>query len=129
MSNEPIINERIKSLEVSNEYHREALNEISNTLKEVVKIQSMLASQREEIVKIAQSIDSITRSLHDHDIRLGQSKMTLEEIRKDFDQLNSDFNETKQKADNNARFTKLVTGIVTLVGVPLVIAIITKILM
>lgn len=128
MSGREDINERVASLEVSNTFHTESLVEISNTLKEVVKVQAMLANQREQIVKIVESVESMSKNMHEYDKRLNQYKFTLGEIEKDFDQLLVQFNETKSRSEQNARFVKTAGYVLTGILVPLVITVISRIL-
>lgn len=128
MSDQEDIKERIKSLEVSNSFHKESLSEINKTLSEVVKVQHMLANQREQIVKIADSLETLTKSMHDYDKRLNQYKFTLSEIEKDFGELLVEFNKTKEKTERNSRFVKTAGYVLTGILVPLVIAVIKSIL-
>ena len=46
------IAERVASIEASNKHTKETLTEISKSLKEVVKTQNILASQKEELTKL-----------------------------------------------------------------------------
>jgi len=123
---EDIMKERVRSLEVANEFHKESLADISKTLSEVVKVQTMLANQREQIVKIVESLENITRSMHEYDKRLNQYKFTLDEIEKDFGQLLSEFNKTKEKTERNSRVVKIGGYVLTAILVPILIGIVTR---
>lgn|SRR5690554_876640 len=123
---EDIMKERVRSLEVANEFHKDSLADISKTLGEVVKVQTMLANQREQIVKIVESLENITRSMHEYDKRLNQYKFTLDEIEKDFGQLLSEFNKTKEKTERNSRVVKIGGYILTAILVPMIIGIVTR---
>jgi len=123
---EDIMKERVRSLEVANEFHKDSLADISKTLGEVVKVQTMLANQREQIVKIVESLENITRSMHEYDKRLNQYKFTLDEIEKDFGQLLSEFSKTKEKTERNSRVVKIGGYILTAILVPMIIGIVTR---
>lgn len=122
MSEQEDMKERIKSLEVSNSFHKESLSEIHSTLNEVVKVQHMLANQREQIIKIADSLENLTSTMHEYDKRLNQYKFTLGEIEKDFGELLVEFNKTKESTEKNSRFVKTAGYVLTGILVPLIIA-------
>lgn len=103
--------ERLASLEAVIQYHSNALEEISNTLKEVVKTQAMLANQREEITNITSGLSWASDLLHNHDKELSNRAIAIDVLHKDVDELKETNKELQDQVKANARFIKTVSAI------------------
>jgi len=112
------ISERVASLEAANEFNKESLQEISNTLKEVVKTQTLLANQRDELLKISDSVSQIAEMLHRHDKELSNIKYRLAETEKELGRIKDELKATQQEASNNAKTLKIAIGGLTSVVIP-----------
>lgn len=117
------IKERLATLEASNRYHKDSLDEISKTLKEVVKIQGMLANQREEMIKISESLNSFGEIIHNQDKLLSNTMMEVHNMKEEIAAIKKELEETKAESTNNSRFVKNASWVLTSILVPLVIAV------
>lgn len=112
--------ERLASLEASIQYHSNALEETSKTLKEVVKTQAMLANQREEITKITSGLSWASDLLHAHDKELSNRAITIDTLHRDVDELKKANKELREQVKANARFIKTVSTIALAILTPTV---------
>lgn len=117
------INERVASLEAANEFNKESLQEISNTLKEVVKTQALLANQRDEMLKIAESIRELSALVHDHDKSMSNISYRTQELEVKVKSLDTGLDETKSEAKSNTKSLRIAVGVLTTIVIPLSIAI------
>ncbi len=122
------IKERLATLEAANKYHKDSLDEISKTLKEVVKIQGMLANQREEMLKISESLNSFGDVIHQQDKLLSNTMLEVQSTKNELHQLKDELKECQIKTANNTRFVKNASWVLTSILVPLVIAVVAALI-
>lgn len=120
---DPRINERVASLEAANEFNKESLQEISATLKEVVKTQSMLANQRDEILKIAESVRKLSNLVHDHDKDIANLTYRLHQAEIEAKQTSELLQQTRDESRANTRILRIAVGVISTAMVPLGIAV------
>lgn len=122
------IKERLATLEASNRYHKDALDEISKTLKEVVKIQGMLANQREEMLKISESLNSYGDIVHQQDKLISTTIMEVQTSKEEISELKREIKDIQEQSKANTRFVKNASWVLTTILAPLVIAMIATLL-
>lgn len=84
-----LFRERLVMVEQQQKYQKEVLMEVNETLKEVVKTQYVLASQREELDLLKKDNALAHKKLHEYEIERAASKSKIEQYRKEHDALKS----------------------------------------
>lgn len=110
------ISERIAVVENQQAYHKETLNEISNTLKEVVKTQHTLANQNKDLKKLNDSVDCLIENYHSLEKKYEILNHRLETAENNF----NDLKKVERDKDSEKRVSrnKLIVGIVvTVLGI------------
>lgn len=120
----PQTKERLATLEATIKYHTNSLEEISNTLKEVVKIQSMLANQREEILQMTKSLDWVTEAAYRQDKELSNERIKIDAIRSRLNIAMQENAELSNQVITNSRIIKIFSVIASLIIAPIVVAIV-----
>lgn len=128
------LRERMASLEASNAFHREALSEISSSLKEVVKTQHILATQKEEIVKLVSTVNDTQREVRGVISDNATLKFRLDSLTEkqktlagDVNRIELDLDEIAMKVRTNTSFVSSVVKIGVAVISPLIVALVLKI--
>lgn len=120
------LRERMASLEATNNFHRETLNDISVSLKEVVKTQHVLANQRDEIYKLINVVGEVQKEIVDIKQRSFESSYKVNENREEIAELKVKIKEMNSAVTENTNFVKTVAKIITFIGIPLIIAVVTQ---
>ena len=121
--------ERLATLEAAIKYHSHSLDDISKTLKEVVKIQAMLANQRDEILQMTKSLDWVVESTYRQDKDLSNEKLKIESLRGKLDKAVQENNTLGEQVKTNTRIIKLAIAILVLVVAPSGVAFLASIVL
>jgi uncharacterized coiled-coil protein SlyX len=125
MSDQPSqINERVAVLESVHAHHKDTLDEITSTLKEVVATQALLAQQRADITRLTETLTSVTKMIHEHEKHLSTLTLRFGEIEKAVVEVTKKQEEATLKTRDNSRFVKNFGMFITAVVVPLALAVI-----
>ena len=112
------IKERLSVLETANKFHQESLDEISTTLKRVVETQAMLANQREELIKISDSLHNLTEKVNSHETTLQKYEMKIDHMADRMNTVDDEVEEISKQTQQNTRFVRIATYVVTSIMVP-----------
>lgn len=128
------LRERMATLEASNAFHQEALHEISSSLKEVVRTQHVLATQKEEIVKLVATVNDTqqaVRGIEGLNAELRYKLDTLAEknniLVEAVDILENDVDVIASKVRANTAFVSNVVKVSLGVISPLIVAVVLQI--
>lgn len=122
------LRERMASLEATNNFHRETLNDISVSLKEVVKTQHVLANQRDEITKLIKSVADIQTEMINSRQHTFEMSFKVDEQAKAVRDMTAKYEALATKVGDNSNFVKLSTKIISAIIVPMILAIILQFL-
>jgi septal ring factor EnvC (AmiA/AmiB activator) len=120
-----VVGERIAALETTSKHHSFLLDDIASTLKEVVKLQALLANQTEENRQITKNLAWSIDSIHRQDKQLSNEKIKTDTIHDELlivKKRNSEISE-------QVKVTNRVLGVlaaVIVITVPIVIEIIRR---
>lgn len=123
---EQSLRERMATLEATNDFHRETLNDISSSLREVVKTQHVLANQRDEIHKLIKVVSEIQTDMvsfkqnvfeveYKSQAQTEQIKMLLDRCKR-----------LREEVDANTHFIKTAAKIISAIAIPMILAIINQ---
>lgn len=120
------LRERMASLEATNNFHRETLNDISSSLKEVVKTQHVLANQRDEILKLVKTVADIQHSMSAYNQDNFEVAFKINSLTAKVASLENGHVEVRKEVTENTHFVKLATKVITVILIPIVVSIINQ---
>lgn len=113
--------ERLATVEVSNEFQKSTLKEISQTLKGVVETQAKLANQKEEISSMNNDIRVLRSQAAKQETDIRLLEMTLNKTVKSVEDCADEIDKLKVRVGKNETFTRQATYVITAIGIPFVI--------
>lgn len=117
------LRERLASLEATNDFHRETLNDISTSMKEVVKTQHVLANQKDEIHKLVRHMTEVQAELSKTKQDLFEIGFKAQTAAKQISELKSKHDAMANEVESNSFVVKFISIIATTIIVPMAIAI------
>lgn len=120
------LRERMASLEATNNFHRETLNDISSSLKEVVKTQHVLANQRDEILKLVRVVAEIQQEMVSYKQDTFEMKYKVKTTLAKVEDMTKRYESMVDKVNTNANFVKNASKVISAIIVPMILAIIMQ---
>lgn len=117
------IAERVASIEASNKHTKETLTEISKSLKEVVKTQNILASQKEELTKLVKVVSDVQQSMRMISDEALKYRFQMERMERDFNEQKESLSEVRETANKNKAHLGLIIKVGTAILIPLIVAV------
>lgn len=123
---EQSLRERMATLEATNDFHRETLNDISSSLREVVKTQHVLANQRDEIHKLIKVVSEIQTDMASFKQNVFEVEYKSQAQTEQIKMLLDRCKRLREEVDANTHFIKTAAKIISAIAIPMILAIINQ---
>lgn len=113
--------ERLATVEVSNEFQKATLKEISQTLKGVVETQAKLANQKEELSTLNADLRILRETVARQETEIRLMEMRLLKATKASEDVDAQIEKLKTQAIQTKAFTRQVAWTFTFIVAPIVL--------
>lgn len=120
------IHERVATVEAANRYTKQALQDISLSLKEVVKTQHILASQKEELTKLVKVVSDIQSNLSIINETNIQQNFHIDNLRRDNEEVKEELERVSDIVEKNKTHLNLMIKIGSAILLPLIAAVVKQ---
>lgn len=113
--------ERLATIEANNEYQKQSLKQISQTLERVVETQAKLANQQEAINTLSDDLSYLRKTVGEQETTIRIISMKLEKAIQEIDSNKAQIGDLRGRVLRNETITKQVAWVFTAVLAPLAI--------